>query len=116
PVVFERFRQADTSPSKRSGGLGLGLAIVKQLAELHGGHVRVESAGEGKGATFVIALPVGALRADAGHARATTAEPEAPALDRVTVLLVEDDPDNREVLRTLLEQHHAAVSAASSAG
>ncbi|HXK20681.1 MAG TPA: PAS domain S-box protein, partial [Polyangiaceae bacterium] len=114
PFVFERFRQAETSTSKRGGGLGLGLSIVKQLAELHGGEVRVESGGEGQGATFTMALPIRALRTD--DAAATPAEPEAHALDRVTVLLVEDDPDNRDVLRRLLERHHAAVVATGSAG
>ena len=112
PFVFERFRQAETSASKRSGGLGLGLAIVKQLAELHGGDVRVESAGEGQGATFTLALPIHALRSDVSAT--THAEPEAHALGHVTVLLVEDDPDNREVLRRLLEQHDAAVIATGS--
>jgi PAS domain S-box-containing protein len=113
PFVFERFRQAEASASKRTGGLGLGLAIVKQLAELHGGEVRVESGGEGQGATFTLALPIRALRTDAQVA--TRPEPEAHALDRVTVLVVEDDPDNREVLRRLLEQHRAAVFATGSA-
>jgi PAS domain S-box-containing protein len=112
PFVFERFRQAETAPSKRTGGLGLGLAIVKQLAELHGGSVRVESEGEGQGAKFTLTLPIRALRSNAA---VTRAEPEARALDHVTVLLVEDDPDNREVLRTLLEQHHAEVAATGSA-
>jgi PAS domain S-box-containing protein len=113
PFVFERFRQADTSSSRRSVGLGLGLAIVKQLAELHGGGVRVESRGDGQGATFTLALPVSALRADAATTRA---EPDVHlSLDQVKVLLVEDEPDNREVLRRVLEQHHASVSTAASA-
>jgi PAS domain S-box-containing protein len=114
PFVFERFRQAETTASKRTGGLGLGLAIVKQLVELHGGEVRVESQGEGKGATFTLALPIRALRSDV--AAATRVEPEARALDCLTILLVEDDPDNREVLRRLLEQHRATVYATGSAG
>ncbi len=112
PFVFERFRQAETGTSKRSGGLGLGLAIVRQLAELHGGHVRVESPGEGKGATFTLALPIRAVQSSA----VTAAEPGVKAVLRgVTVLLVEDDPDNREVLRLILEQHGASVSSAASA-
>src|SRR5262249_43394596 len=92
PLVFERFRQAETGASKRSGGLGLGLAIVRQLIELHGGHVRVESLGEGQGATFILALPIRAVRG----AAATGAESDVKVvLDHVNVLLVEDDPDNR---------------------
>jgi PAS domain S-box-containing protein len=110
PFVFERFRQQETS--KRSGGLGLGLAIVKQLAELHGGHVRVESEGEGRGATFKIALPIRALRVSSTAAAIAI---DFSSLDRIQVLLVEDDPDNREVLRTLLEQHRAAVAAVGTA-
>ncbi len=112
PLVFERFRQGELGASKRAGGLGLGLAIVKQLIELHGGHVRVESRGEGLGAKFTLALPIRAIRT----AAATHVEPEVKAgLDHINVLLVEDDPDNREVLRTILEQHHASVFATASA-
>jgi CheY-like chemotaxis protein/two-component sensor histidine kinase len=113
PFVFERFRQVDTTPGRRTGGLGLGLAICKQLAELHGGSVRAESDGEGKGATFTLSLPVRALRT--GPAPKREASGERVELHRVRVLLVEDEPDNREVLRTLLERHHATVAVAGSA-
>ena len=65
PHVFERFRQADASRTRRHGGLGLGLTIVKQFAELHGGSVRAISAGAGRGATFVVELPLGGSAADA---------------------------------------------------
>jgi PAS domain S-box-containing protein len=110
PFVFERFRQAPVG--KRSGGLGLGLAIVKQLVELHGGHVSVESEGEGKGATFTLELPIQAVRND-GQGRVDVEGP--PPLDHLRVLLVEDDADNREALRTLLEQQHALVTAVATA-
>jgi PAS domain S-box-containing protein len=113
-VVFERFRQVETGPSRHTGGLGLGLAIVRQLAEMHGGQVRAESDGEGKGSTFTLTLPIRALRTNVTAAK--RAEPAPDALERIRVLVVEDDPDNREVLRRLLERHHAVVGAAGSAG
>jgi CheY-like chemotaxis protein len=113
PLVFERFRQAEALGTKRSGGLGLGLAIVKQFVEMHGGRVSVDSLGEGQGATFTIELPIQAIRPDA-PARADDEGTTVP-LGHVRVLLVEDDPDNREVLRTLLEQHQASVAAVGSA-
>jgi PAS domain S-box-containing protein len=112
PFVFDRFRQVDATTTRRFGGLGLGLAIVKQLAELHGGHVRVESGGEGQGATFTLALPVRALRTGLEAERRQWAGAQ---LNKIKVLLVEDEVDNREVLRTLLEQHHATVAVAGSA-
>jgi PAS domain S-box-containing protein len=112
PHVFERFKQAEAG-ERRSTGLGLGLAIVKQIVELHGGTVRADSAGEGQGATFSIVLPVRALRASTA--------PPSPGPERrgslkgLTVLLVEDDADNREILKALLETHHAEVWPATSA-
>ena len=119
PHVFDRFRQADSSSTREHGGLGLGLAIVRHLVELHGGTVRAESPGDGLGATFTVSLPAG----DSG------VQPEAGAVERpgddvdrvsslegVRVLVVDDDPDTREALRTVLEHCHAdVVTAASSA-
>ena len=66
PYVFDRFRQSDSSSSRRHGGLGLGLAIVRQLVELHGGTVSVESPGEGEGSTFKVQLPVRSVRHEPG--------------------------------------------------
>jgi len=59
PHIFERFRQGRIAANAPTGGLGLGLAIVRRLVELHGGHVRADSAGEGQGSTFTVTLPVG---------------------------------------------------------
>jgi PAS domain S-box-containing protein len=112
PHVFERFRQAE-SGERRSAGLGLGLAIVKQLVELHGGTVRAESAGEGQGAAFSMVLPVRALRTSPSPAR--PGPERRGSLKGMKVLLVEDDADNREILKALLEDHHAEVWPAASA-
>jgi PAS domain S-box-containing protein len=120
PYVFDRFRQQDATTGRRQGGLGLGLAIVRHLVELHGGSVRAESQGEGRGATFTITLPVtdgqpsphreelrgsiaGALRAD------------LPSLEGVRVLLVDDLAEARELIAFALASHGAEVKTAASA-
>ena len=115
PHVFERFRQADASSSRRHGGLGVGLALVHDLIVLHGGSVLAQSEGEGKGAMFTIDLPtVAAQEIDAGidgnglQSRAMT------SLDRVRVLLIDDDTDARELSQAVLEQCGARVKAVSS--
>ncbi|MEG3191055.1 MULTISPECIES: ATP-binding protein [Novilysobacter] len=116
PYVFDRFRQADASISRRHGGLGLGLSIVKKLVELHGGTVHAHSAGAGCGTTFVVALPLAcsqpALRAPS-PARGGS---HASELDGVNVLVVDDDPDARLMTQRLLEACSARVSTADSAG
>jgi CheY-like chemotaxis protein len=116
PHVFERFRQADSSTTRPHGGLGLGLAIVRHLVEAHGGTVVAESAGKGQGATFTVRLPrhAGAAEAAApGPASGETAP--ARSLEHVRVLLVEDDPDTRGMMQTVLSQRGAHVIVASSA-
>src|SRR5690606_6761348 len=107
--VFDRFRQADGSMTREHGGLGLGLAIVKELVELHGGSVRAESAGPGRGARFVIRLP-----ALAGfHADLPPPSLDATArLDGVAVLAVDDNADALEVLATALAGRGARVRTA----
>ena len=112
--VFERFRQADSTASRRHGGLGLGLAIVRHLTEAHGGSVSVESPGEGLGATFTVQLPVREVRT--GPKSGECAEARGTALAGLRVLLVDDETDTREVLRVLLEVQGATVITASSAG
>ena len=122
PFVFDRFRQADSSMSRRHNGLGLGMAIVRHLVELHGGTVTVESAGENKGTTFRLRLPQadrsGAERGD--HSRADTTRRTADdrsrqRLNGVHVLIVEDDADSRNVLALLLQRLGALVEAVASA-
>ncbi len=125
PYIFDRFRQGDASITRSHGGLGLGLAIVKQLVELHGGSVRAESDGEGKGATFAITLPLeGVLSADpellpeTGAGNGSDEKPcVAPNVDLegVTVLAVEDQEDARNLVRMVLEECNAKVISAGSA-
>jgi PAS domain S-box-containing protein len=115
-LVFERFRQGESSSSRRFGGLGLGLSIVKQLVQLHGGRVNAASPGPGRGSTFTVVFPV--------ETATPGARPESPArpaaaevsLHGLNVLVVEDDGDSRDLVAEVLRSRGAVVSAAESAG
>jgi signal transduction histidine kinase/ActR/RegA family two-component response regulator len=123
PFVFDRFRQGDATFSREQGGLGLGLAIAKQLAELHGGTVTAASDGAGKGATFVLKLPLMIVHRAVSDTeareqpRADREPPQldvAPRLDGLHVLAVDDEPDSLNLLRSVLEGAGARVTTANS--
>jgi signal transduction histidine kinase len=122
PYLFEPFRQADGSTTRRHGGLGLGLAIVKQLADAHGGTITAHSEGEGRGASFVLELH-GRSMADVSRGRglgartggASSAAPGDIRLNGLRLLVVDDDEDSRELIGCMLADRGATVSSASSA-
>jgi PAS domain S-box-containing protein len=115
PHVFERFRQQEGGSARAHGGLGLGLAIVRQLVELHEGEVSVSSPGEGLGTTFRVQLPLTALSAVASLAPSAPVVEALPDLAGLRVLVVDDEPDAREMLRELLQSCGAEVALSASA-
>jgi signal transduction histidine kinase len=121
PFVFDRFRQANGSITRKHGGLGLGLAIVRSLVEMHGGTVVVESAGEGQGSTFKITLPPSIPEeipseapSTAGTGHEASTPDSAPKLSGLRVLVVDDQADMRDLLATILCLEEAEVRTADS--
>ncbi|MFO0606473.1 MAG: ATP-binding protein [Polyangiales bacterium] len=120
PYLFERFRQADGSTTRAQGGLGLGLAIVRSLVEQHGGAVAASSDGENRGATFTVRLPLASPRDDrpAGDDVTSASVPPfecPPEVAGLRVLVVDDEPDARELVASLLARCRAEVTTAASA-
>ena len=124
PYVFDRFKQADPSITRKHGGLGLGLAITRHLTELHGGTIRAESDGEGRGATFTVSLPITGAQPQEGQPLQLNESDrdeefanmdDSPNLAGIKVLAIEDDQDSREFLRIVLEGFGADIVTASSA-
>jgi len=122
PHLFERFTQADSSTTRRHGGLGLGLAIVRHIVELHGGTVSAASEGKDKGATFRVTLPIRAVAEPLdGDEKLRRTDEEAEkaveplALQGIRVLVVDDEPDARTLVEAVLRQYGAVVRAAGSA-
>jgi PAS domain S-box-containing protein len=123
PHVFDRFRQADASTTRQYSGLGLGLAIAKQLVEMHGGSIRAKSSGEGQGATFNVTLPIIVVHPERPEAEKVRPK-EAVATEEISledalaglkVLVVDDEPDARQLIRRVLEACKAEVALATSA-
>jgi PAS domain S-box-containing protein len=126
PYVFERFRQADSSSTRKYGGLGLGLAIAHHIIELHGGSISASSPGKYQGATFIIRLPLALmsrssqaesprLESEAPQTKWRTASEECQRLDGARILLVEDNPDTLEMLKFIFDECGAEVITAASA-
>ena len=112
PVIFDRFRQVNSSASRMHGGLGLGLSIANQLVQLHGGPLTASSEGLGKGSKFTVKLPL-AKKLPSIVDRSPN-ELEASQLEGLKILVIEDDPDTRELLQVLLEKQSATVETAAS--
>jgi len=124
PFIFERFRQADSSSTRRAGGLGLGLSVVKSLVGLHGGTIGAESEGAGKGSIFTVSLPLRALAGSIPAAptpevkrqpgRTTGQLSFPPVLTGLNILTVDDEAQTRDLVAVLLTRYGASVTTASS--
>jgi signal transduction histidine kinase len=125
PFLFDRFRQADASTTRQHRGIGLGLSIVKSLVEMHGGTVTASSGGSGQGSTFVVKLPLTTVRSEvapppsdrrqSATPSSTSSSDRVPMLTGLRILVVDDEPDARELLKRILGEYEAQVEVAASA-
>jgi CheY-like chemotaxis protein len=117
PHVFDRFRQQDPGSTRKHGGLGLGLSIVRHLVTQHGGTIEAFSEGEGLGSTFVVRVPLSRVPAEnvGGNHAGDAADVSSPSLEGVRVLVVDNEPDARSLVRTILEGRGATVTVVESA-
>ncbi|MEH2361714.1 PAS domain-containing hybrid sensor histidine kinase/response regulator [Nostoc sp.] len=117
PYLFDYFRQADSTTTRTFGGLGLGLAIARKLVEMHGGNVQAESPGEGLGATFTVELPLLVRSEDMRYEEKESldCQPESSLLSDTQVLVVDDEPDIRDLITFILQDYGVEVTAVASA-
>ncbi|HVL66980.1 MAG TPA: hybrid sensor histidine kinase/response regulator [Vicinamibacterales bacterium] len=119
PRIFDRFTQADSSPTRNAGGLGVGLALVRELVELHGGEIEARNRADGGGAIFIVRFPLQAAQTRPVEVpRLETAAPagNAPFLEGLRVLVLDQEAEGRELLRTVLQQRGAIVQTVASVG
>jgi signal transduction histidine kinase/CheY-like chemotaxis protein len=114
PRIFERFTQADQSPSRSAGGLGVGLALVRELVELHGGEIEATNRADGRGAIFIVRFPLQAHQVVQAPVTMPPSAQSAPFLEGLRVLVLDQQAESRELLRTVLEQRGASVQTAAS--
>ncbi|MHC5936727.1 PAS domain-containing hybrid sensor histidine kinase/response regulator [Nostoc sp.] len=117
PYLFDYFRQADSTTTRTFGGLGLGLAIARKLVEMHGGNVQAESPGEGLGATFTVELPLLVRSEDMRYEEKESldCQPESSLLSDTQVLVVDDEPDIRDLISFILQDYGVEVTTVASA-
>ena len=114
PRIFERFTQADPSPTRSAGGLGVGLALVRELVELHGGDVEARNRVDGSGAIFIVRFPLQAAQPQPAAEPEPAAQSNSAFLEGLRILVLDQEPEGREVIRTLLQQRGAVVRTTDS--